>query len=308
LPASSRRGTRPPTINGTYLSSLLFLITGIIGALYLLVEAVLQTFGKSICQTEGCKIVAQYTRFGDMTMVLLGLATVAVITVLAARGMRRESAAGDRVINFLLIVSLAGEGFFVGYQLFRLNVVCVFCLSVFGIFVVLGALRVLGGHREIAAGFGALIAVLFLFYLVLPAGGTDLPRDHKFILFYSTDCRHCAEIRKELEERKIEVRHVEVKEYSSLLKNLGIEGVPTLLVNGPAEKLFLTGADAIRRYLVPPAAARPAKMPAPEVKNRRKDAARPAGPIDFFAPPDPRGSVFQPIPDDGLCKENTKCD
>jgi len=58
-------------MNGKYLSSLLFLAISALSTLTLLVEAVLQLFGKSICATEGCKVVAQYTRFGDLTMVLL---------------------------------------------------------------------------------------------------------------------------------------------------------------------------------------------------------------------------------------------
>ena len=295
-------------MNGTYLSALLFLIAGILSSLYLLVEAVLQAFGRSICPTEGCKVVSQYTRFGDLTMVLLGLGTVAVITILAARGMRSASAGRDRIINFLLVVSLAGEGFFVGYQLFRLDAVCIFCLSVFGIFVVLGVLRVLAGHREVLAGFGALLAVLSLFHLVLPAGGTALPRGQKYILFYSADCKHCVEIWKLLEERKIAVEHVEVKEYATLLKNLGIEGVPTLMVNGPAEKIFLTGADAIRRHLFPSSAPAPARNPKPDTGVRKRSAVEQSGPFNLFAPSSSQNPIFNPLPDDGLCKESTKCD
>ena len=293
-------------MNGTYLPALLFLIAGIVSSLYLLLEAVLQAFGKSICPTEGCKVVAQYTRFGDLTMVLLGLGTVLAITVLAARGMRTVSAGRDRAINVLLIASLAGEGFFVGYQLFRLNAVCIFCLSVFGIFVVLGVLRVLAGHREVLAGFGALLAVLSLFYLVLPAGGAALPLDQRYILFYSPDCKHCSEIRKELEERKIAFRHVEVREYAPVLKSLGIEHVPTLLVNGPQEKRFLTGTEAIRRYLLPAPAPQPAKRTRPAAPKRRETAGQPAGRLDLFSPG--ANPAFDPLPDAGLCKENVKCD
>jgi uncharacterized membrane protein/glutaredoxin-related protein len=299
-------------MNGNYLSSLLFLIIGVLSSLYLLLETVLQSFGKSICPTEGCKVVSQYTRFGDLTMVLLGLGTVAVITALAARGMRSVNEARDKIINFLLIVSLAGEGFFVGYQLFRLHAICVFCLSVFGIFVVLGILRILAGHREVLAGFGALAAVLTLFYLILPTGGTALPLDQKYILFYSPDCKHCAEIRKELEENKIEVRHVEVKEYAPLLKNLGIEHVPTLLVNGKYEKYFLTGIDAIENHLFCKPASAPAGRPG-EKKNaavdKKKDTTgAPAGQFNLFAPSATPNSIFNPLPDEGLCKEDVKCD
>src|SRR5512147_2368154 len=102
-------------MNGTYLASLLFVVIGGLSSLYLLLETALQSTGRSICPTEGCRVVSQYTRFGDLTMVLLGLATVSVITLLAIRGMRTVSTGRDRCINFLLIASLAGEGFFVGY-------------------------------------------------------------------------------------------------------------------------------------------------------------------------------------------------
>jgi glutaredoxin-related protein/uncharacterized membrane protein len=299
-------------MNGNYLSSLAFLIVGIISSLYFLLEAVLQLFGKSICPTEGCKIVSQYTRFGDLTMVLLGLGTVAVISALAAKGMRSVSETRDRIINFLLVVSLAGEGFFVGYQLFRLHAICIFCLSVFGIFVVLGILRVLAGHREVLAGFGALAAILTLFYLILPTGGTALPLDQKYILFYSPDCKHCAEIRKELEANKIEFKHVEVKEYAPFLKNLGIEHVPTLLVNGKYEKYFLTGIDAIRNHLFCKPGSAPAgkavKKISAAAREKKNTSAAPAGQLNLFAPSATPNSIFNPLPDEGLCKEDVKCD
>ncbi len=301
-------------MNGKYLSALLFLAVSVLSTLTLLVESVLQFFGKSICATEGCKVVAQYTRFGDLTMVLLGLGTVALITVLAIQELRSVSVRSERTINFLLVVSLAGEGFFVGYQLFRLDAVCVFCLGVFGIFVVLGGFRILSGQREVIAGFGALLAVLGLFYLILPAGGTALPRDSKYILFYSADCKYCSEIRKELDEKKIDVRHVEIKEYAATLKNLGIEHVPTLMVNGPREKVFLTGTDAIRRHLLTCEQARPA----PQKKQASRTAPRPgktqttseqgAGSLTPFSPGGGSNFIFSPLPDTGICKEDAKCD
>jgi len=301
-------------MNGKYLSALLFLAVSALGTLALIVEAVLQFYGKSICATEGCKVVAQYTRFGDLTMVLLGFAAMSLITVLAAKEMRSVSVRSGRIVNFLLVVSLAGEGFFVGYQLFRLEVVCVFCLGVFGVFVVLGLLRILSGQQEVIAGFGALAAVLGLFYLILPAGGTVLPHDAKYILFFSADCKYCTEIRKELDEKKIEVRHVAIQEYAATLKSLGIEHVPTLMVNGPREKIFLTGTDAIRRYLLSceqgPSPSQNIKAPRTAAPRSDKTPASPdkgSGPLVPFSP---GGSnlIFNPLPDTGICQEDKKCD
>jgi len=233
---------------------------------------------------------------------------------LAARGMRKTSATGDRIINVLLIAALAGEGFLAGYQLFLLHTVCVFCLSVLGIYVVLSLLRVLAGHREVLAGFGALLAVLVLFSLLLPAGGSALPLDQRYVLFYSPDCRHCSEIRSELEHQRIAALHVEVKEHAATLKNLGIEHVPTLMVNGPYEKVFLTGTEAIRRYL---ATCGSDRVPARKTAVRTRSVgpasgptgtALPKGTLNFFPSPGTLGQIFSPPTDSGLCKEDAKCE
>lgn len=293
-------------INGRYISSLLFLIASGLGSLYMLIEALLQLNGKSICASEGCRVVSQYSRFGDLSIVLLGFAMLTFLAVLAAAGMRTVSEVRERLMNLVLVLSLAAEGFFVGYQLFWLSTVCLFCLSAFGIFALLGALRIITGHREVLAGFAALAALLALFFLILPPGGTAIPAEHQLILFYSADCKHCAEIKKELEDARIEAEHVLVKEYSATLKSIGIEHVPTLLVNGPYEKRFLTGTEAIRGYI---SVCRSPQQPAERSSRRatgRPAADRPA--LDIFAPPAIPQDILNPPPDEGLCKEDTKCE
>jgi glutaredoxin/uncharacterized membrane protein len=294
-------------MNRRYLASLLFLIVAALGALYLLVEGVLQLFGTSICATEGCRVVAQYTRFGDLSMVLLGLGMLGLLAVLAFLGMRSESEGREKLIDLLLIVSLAGEGFFVGYQLFRLNALCIFCVSVFGLYVALGLLRVLAGHRDVIAGFLSLAAVLSLFYLILPAGGPALPFDSKHVLFYSPDCKHCAEIKQEIEAQKLEVRQVQVHAYASTLKGVGIEHVPTLLVNGPYEKRFLTGREAISRYLAGCRVEQVAPLRRP-ARTAPSPAPQQTGPLLLFPDPGTSSQLLSPAPDEGLCKDDVKCD
>jgi hypothetical protein len=152
-----------------------------------------------------------------------------------------------------------------------------------------------------------------LFFLVLPAGGAALPQNRQYILFYSSDCKHCAEIRKDLEARHLDVLHVAVKEHAAMLRSLGIEHVPTLLVNGPAEKVFLTGNDAIRRHL---ACGPEPKLPETEKRPGISDTAsrRVSGPsvvpsegtLNLFAPSG-QNPLFNPLPDDGVCKEDVKC-
>jgi hypothetical protein len=290
-----------------------FLIISVLGALYLAAEAVLLTFGTSICATEGCKVVAQYARFGDRSFVLAGLAVLLLLAVLAWQGRDDESVGVGRVMNALLIAALTAEGFLVGYQLLWLSTVCVFCLSVFGIFATLSALRAAAGHREVLAGFGALALLLLLFLVILPAGGPRLPGDAKLILFYSTECKHCSEIRKEIDASGLEVEHVLIRGYASTLKGIGIEDVPTLLVNGPYEKIFLTGTAAIRKYLASCRDDRTARTPVPRTGGPSQPAAAggttsAAEPFTLFPAPGAPGSILNPLPDDGLCKEEQKCD
>ena len=59
-----------------------FVILSVLGALYLLVEAGLQVFGRSICVSGGCGLVAQLARFGDLAMILIGFMALAFLAVI----------------------------------------------------------------------------------------------------------------------------------------------------------------------------------------------------------------------------------
>ena len=84
------------------------------------------------------------------------------------------------------------------------------------------------------------------------------------ILFYSEECRHCSEIKEEINKSKLEITPMLVKDYTATLKSLGVNSVPTLFVNGRYEKLILTGKEAIRRYL---ATCQSSEKPIPSVSE-----------------------------------------
>jgi glutaredoxin len=300
-------------MNRKELYARLFFAVSIISTLFLFLETLLQFLGTSICASEGCKIVARQTRFGDISIILLGLVTLLLITVLSGWNIRSPRVGRENFLNFILVVSLAGEGFFSGFQIFRLGAWCPFCLTVLGILTVLGMLRILSGHREVLAGYASLIALILLFYLVLPAGGPPLPQDQKIVLFYSHDCKYCSEIREELEKNNVEFAPLLVKEYSSTLRSLGVEQVPTLLINGPYQKTLLIGREAIRRYLLSLAS----QGAAPEKQNREiqvppeaKNDSRPREkePAYLFDPSRSLDQIFHPKPDEGVCPQDEKCD
>ncbi len=287
----------------------IFLTVSSLSAFFVLTEMIMQSFGKSICFSEGCRMTAQYARFGDFSILFAGLFLFMSLAVLAGFGSARRSV--DRLINLILVVALAGEGYFMGYLAFRIHSVCIFCVIVFGLLLTLGALRLLDGEKEIITGFVAWAVVFSLQYLILPAGtNVNLPANDRLILFYSKDCKHCAEIMKELDDDNITVTHLPVSEYAGFLKNMGIDHIPTLMVNDQYQKMFLTGKDAISRYLL---ACTEAKKPA--VKTGRKKQANKAAvfgqsagvPIDIFKQPDLMTSSSLSSAPEGMCEENKIC-
>jgi hypothetical protein len=298
---------------GNKLSATCFFIVSVLGALYVLVEAGLQVFGRSICVSGGCGLVAQLARFGDLSLIGIGLAALAFLALLSGLNRRRRNALLDSAINLVLIAALAAEGFLVGYQVFWLTELCLLCLSVFGFLVLLGLLRLLAGWKEAAAGFAALAAVLCVVGLVLPPRGTALPADKKMILFYSPDCPHCSEIKEEIDKNKLDITPVPVKEYTATLKNLGVDSVPTLFVNGRYEKLILNGKEAIRRYLAAchsSGSATPSLPGSPTIMRESGKKSGAPGSLLPVAPLSPWGTsdqLFNPAPDEGVCKEEQKC-
>ncbi len=298
-------------MNGRQGHTKYFFILSVLGSLYLLLEAGLQVFGRSICVSEGCGLVARMARFGDLSTVFIGFMALGLLALLSGLSLRRQSGLLDSAINLALIGALAAEGFFVGYQIFWLPEMCLFCLSVFGLFLTLGLLRWVAGWKETAAGFAAFALVLCFVGLVLPPRGPAIPSDKKMILFYSEECRHCSEIKEEISKSKLEITPMLVKDYTAALKSLGVNSVPTLFVNGRYEKLILTGKEAIRRYL---AICQSSEKPIPSVSNpsTSKKGSRPrsenSGPGSPLSPLGVTNPIFNSSNDEGLCKENQKCE
>jgi hypothetical protein len=295
-------------------SGAIFLALSVLASVFVVAEIIMQSLGTSICFTEGCKLTAQYARYGEISILLIGLVTFFSLAGLGLLDRVYQATWPGRFINIILVVALACEGFFMGYLAFRVHTLCLFCVIVFGLIVTLGCLRLLAGETEVAAGFVALAAVFSMLYLILPAGVSEtLPENERIVLFYSKDCKHCSEIMSEIEASKLSVKHLEVNGYAGLLKSMGVEHVPTLYVNDKYQKIFLTGKDAIRRYLN---ACSQADDPATEsirgkaasgsTRNRPK-AGEAGSSLDFFG----QKSIIPPIgeqnTEEGMCKETEIC-
>ena len=291
----------------------IFFAISLLAAIFVLAEIIMQLFGKSICQTEGCKVVAQHVRYGNLSILFIGIATFSLLAILSFLHLYVKKKGLDPLINLILIVSLACEGFFTGYQTFAIHTPCVLCLIILGIVVTLGILRLLSGETALIAGFVSLAAVFSMFYLVLPATTTmNLPDQDRLVLFYSKECKHCAEIIKEFEVNKMPVKHLEVNGYAAYLKSMGIEHVPTLFVNSQYQKIFITGKDAIRRYVFTCSeegkTAEKSKQQVRSGKTKKPQQTDDTSMmLDIFTP---QGILTEPVgsvPDGGMCKDDEVC-
>lgn len=289
----------------------LVLAVSSLSTLFVLTEIIMKSFGKSICHTEGCKVVAQHVRYGDISILDIGLVTFFLLALFTYLSQYRGKAGLERFINFILIVSLACEGFFTGYQAFSIHTPCVFCLIILGLIILIALMRLLSGEHAMLTGFATLVAVFSMFSLVLPAEvAVNLPESERLILFYSPECKHCAAIMKELEANKISVRHLDVKEYGGFLKNVGIDRIPTLLVNDTFQKTFFTGENAIRSYLITCSQAAKTGLEKPKAKAPKASAPKKGqagSAINMLNQQGLLNEVGQPAADDGMCKENVIC-
>src|SRR5512144_2591951 len=91
------------------------LAVSFLATIFVATEIVMQSFGKSICVTEGCKMTAQYARLGDISILFIGLGAFFSIMLLTALSLRAPKAGLERAINLILIAALTGEGFFMGF-------------------------------------------------------------------------------------------------------------------------------------------------------------------------------------------------
>jgi hypothetical protein len=291
-----------------------FLATAVLGALFIITELIFQSFGKSICPTEGCKVISQHSRFGDVSILLIGLVTFAALAVLSFLSQYRNRSPYERYINLILVVSLAAEGFFVGYQAFSIKTACVVCLITFCFFLVLAILRLFSGEKEVIAGFMSFAGVFALFYLILPAGGTVHLPEEELILFYSKDCKYCTEVIEKIKANNINVAHLLAGEYSGFLKNMQIEHVPTLFVNKKNQKMFLTGKEAIDQYLFCKPEAQGETTSGPEAATKSKKEVSSRGNTGSgesnkaFIPLNNPSDIILHSADEGVCSEDRKQD
>lgn len=219
----------------------------LIGFLTVVAELIHKIQGRSLCPTEGCRVVENFVRGGEVVLLIVGLLLFGTLFLLS---LLRKS---ETLHSVILISALTVEGYLVGFQSFVLGEFCLLCLFVFLMIVIASLLRLIEGRKEVAIAFIGFASVFFITFLVNPKL-TELSSKSP-VLIYAKNCPSCKEIIEFCRVNKIDVNKVEATKVVGLLKSLNINSVPVLYTNESSERRFIIGADRIREYLlakVPP--------------------------------------------------------
>lgn len=206
--------------------------------------------GKSLCETEGCKITQSFVKGGEIVLLLGGIFLFGILFSLTLFEQTKifERLKRSRIEEIILTTALAAEGYLIGFQSFIINQFCLFCIIVFGILLISVTTRIIQGRKELIVAILICISVFFTTYLV--NSQTGYIKSSPYVLIYSKDCSHCEEVIQFCKLHSISVETVEAKKVSGTLKSLGIESVPVLFCNEGAEKKFIIGTDSIKGYLL----------------------------------------------------------
>ncbi len=218
----------------------LFNILALAGLLLTTLELILKFSHSSICNSTGCLLAESSLIIPHKVLIMLGIITFLSLFVLSV--LNKES-----LIDEILIVVFSLEGVLVGYQLFRLNNICYFCISVFFIFVFLALLRILQKRWLVLVGFASFLSVFLMFAALKPTASSNLPNSNA-ILIYKTSCPHCEKVERFIYEKGLKIKKVNVTKCVGFLKSLGIEAVPVLIIKEKGKIEIVIGDNNIINF------------------------------------------------------------
>jgi len=228
-----------------HLNSLFYLA----GFLLVLTEAIFHISGKSLCTTQGCRIVESFVKGGDLVLLIAGLILFGSAFFLSIyKFPQKIKPIVEYVHSGILIIGLSVEGYLLGFQTFIIKEFCLFCLTVFGILFISSLLRLFEKQFEMSFAFAGFVSVFLMTYFVNPAIA-QIP-SHQYVLIYSKDCSHCEEVIQFCKAHSISIQAVQVSSLAGTLRSLKIEHVPVLFCDEGATKKFILGQDNIKEYLL----------------------------------------------------------
>lgn len=119
------------------------------GFLFILAETILHIYGKSVCSTEGCKVVESFVKGGNLVLLIAGLILFGTLFFISFHKFSESLISFvEKVHSGILIIALSIEGYLLGFQTFIIKEFCVFCFTVFGILFLSSLFRILRGDLK----------------------------------------------------------------------------------------------------------------------------------------------------------------
>ncbi|WP_456433807.1 hypothetical protein [Thermosulfuriphilus sp.] len=222
---------------------ILAMVLCLLAALGLTAEVFLEIYqGESLCPNEACALAGQYVWIGERGLVSLGACFFWILFGLIFFS-RRYPRPWLRALPLLaLLGALSFDGLLMGYQVFKIQRLCVICLATAGFLVLIhlayslgirAFMAALAGLAVWASGFlGAAIikepslstneAKEFAFYRLKAPQGPEFP---KLTLIFSLHCPHCLKVLERLSQmgpQRLNIELASVDTDEAALKRLGI--------------------------------------------------------------------------------------
>jgi len=225
-------------------SSLLSDMLILLGCALTLTELILYLQGSSLCNSTGCRVVESYMRVNPAYMYVLGFLLFCFLFVAEHRKDLKQY--GPTLVTF----ALAAEGYLVGFQLFIVNTVCLFCATVASLILGIGILKLFGDTpKQIVTGF-CLFAIMCSLVGLVNVSSSPIPSGKQNVLIYSKNCPHCEDVIRFSKERGITLTLCEANKVKDGLRWMGIDVVPVLICNDAEDKKIYTGAKHIESVLM----------------------------------------------------------
>ncbi len=220
----------------------LFNLISTIGLILAISELVLKFLHSSLCNSVGCILAESSLIIPDKILILLGIITFFVLIILSFLDK-------ENLIDAILTVVFSLEGLLVGYQVFRLDNICYFCISIFAIFVLLSFTRILQRRWLVLTGFASFVSVFLLFSVLKPMTKSILPKSDT-ILIYKASCPHCEKVERFIKARGLKIKEVNVSKCIDFLRTINITTIPALIIRNKNKIEILIGDNNIIGYLL----------------------------------------------------------
>jgi hypothetical protein len=238
------------------------------GFVYTLTDLILWLNHASVCSTEGCKLIGTFTRFGESIFLLAGVLLFALLSFLFYSLLKTKICVDyflKQVIDLIFFMSMAVEGYLVSFQLFTAHITCLYCLSVFGLFILTAFSYLIFYRRiEVVFTFFIFVSVFIVGYFVsFPTTGLNKvacthiinkgnPQERCY-LFSGKDCKHCervVEFCKKEYTGDLSLYLCSAEKCLPTLKSLGVSEVPAMLVEDVTgkKKEILMGSNFVLRF------------------------------------------------------------